>query len=155
MPRWFGESIAFWDHDTLVTWTSNVIPWITHGVFEFSGKLQTVEIFSPRRGPAGELAGIQHEIVLYDSEAFVEPLRLIQVHIRTGNLDEVEPFIYARCIQTIFPIDGRPQPRSPGSTIEYTVPDMYGRPWAQIWEKYFEKDMQRPAGESIFDLQQR
>ena len=152
VPRWFGESIAFWDHDTLITWTSNVIPWITHGVFEFSGRLQAVEIFSPRRGPAGELAGIQHEIVLYDPEAFVEPLRLIQVHIRTGNLDEVEPFIYARCIQTIFPIDGRPQPRNPGSKIEYTVPDMYGRPWAQIWEKYFEKGMQRPGGESIFGV---
>ncbi|HYP80624.1 MAG TPA: hypothetical protein VEQ17_10070, partial [Steroidobacteraceae bacterium] len=40
VPRWFGESIAFWDHDTLITWTSNVIPWITHGVFEFSGRLQ-------------------------------------------------------------------------------------------------------------------
>ena len=114
--------------------------------------MSAVEIFSPRRGPAGELAGIQHEIVLYDPEAFVEPLRLIQVHIRTGNLDEVEPFIYARCIQTIFPIDGRPQPRNPGSKIEYTVPDMYGRPWAQIWEKYFEKGMQRPGGESIFGI---
>ncbi len=85
VPRWFGESVAFWDGDTLVTWTSNVIPWITHGVFEFSGQLQTIEIFSPRRDPNGELAGIEHEIVLYDPEAFVQPLRLIQVHIRTGR----------------------------------------------------------------------
>lgn len=153
VPRWFGESIAFWDGDTLITWTSNVVPWITHGVFEFSGKLQTVEIFTPRRGPAGELAGIQHEIVLYDPEAFVQPLRIVQVHIRTGNLSEVDPFIYARCIQTIFPIDGRASPQSPGATIEYTVPDMYGRPWAQIWEQYFETGMKRPEGESIFEFE--
>ena len=26
VPRWFGESIAFWDGETLVTRTSNVIP---------------------------------------------------------------------------------------------------------------------------------
>jgi hypothetical protein len=152
VPRWFGESVAFWDGDTLVTWTSNVIPWITHGVFEFSGKMQTVEIFSPRRGPGGELAGIEHEIVFYDPEAFVQPLRSIQVHIRTGNLGEVDPFIYARCIQTIFPINGRPSPNSPGTTIQYTVPDIYGRPWAQIWEQHFEKGMKRPASDSIFEF---
>jgi len=152
VPRWFGESIGFWDHDTLITWTSNVVPWITHGVFEFSGKLQTIEIFSPRRAPDGTLAGIEQEIVLYDPEAFVQPLRIIQVHIRTGNLDEVSPFIYARCMQTIFPVEGRPQPVSPGTTIPYTVPDIYGRPWAAIWEKYLEKGMKRPAEGEIFDF---
>jgi hypothetical protein len=152
VPRWFGESIGFWDHDTLITWTSNVVPWITHGVFEFSGKLQTIEIFSPRHAPDGTLAGIEHEIVLYDPEAFVQPLRIIQVHIRTGNLDEVPPFIYARCMQTIFPIEGRPQPVSPGTTIPYTVPDIYGRPWADIWEKYLEQGMKRPAEGEIFDF---
>ena len=152
VPRWFGESVAFWDGDTLVTWTSNVIPWITHGVFEFSRQMQTVEIFSPRRDPAGKLAGIQHEIVFYDPEALAQPLRLIQVHIKTGEIGEVDPFIYARCIETIFPIDGRPKPLSPGATIEYTVPDMYGRPWAQIWERYFEQGMKRPENQSIFDF---
>ena len=153
VPRWFGESVAFWDGDTLITWTSNVIPWITHGVFEHSAQMQTVEIFSPRFGPAGELAGIEHEIVFYDQEALAVPLRLIQVHIKVGDIDEIDPFIYARCIQTIFPINGRPQPLSPGVTIDYTVPDMFGRPWAQIWERYFEEGMERPEGDSIFEFQ--
>ena len=103
------------DGETLITWTSNIVPWITHGVFEHSRQMQTVEIFSPRRNPAGELAGIEHEIVFYDPEALVEPLRLIQVHIKTGDIETVDPYIYARCIQTIYPIEGRPQPlRSPG-----------------------------------------
>lgn len=155
VPRWFGESVAFWDGDALIAWTSNVIPWITHGVFEHSGQMQTVEIFSPRRGPAGELAGIEHEIVFYDKEALAAPLRLIQVHIKVGEIDEIDPFIYARCIQTIFPIEGRPQPLSPGVTIDYTVPDMFGRPWAQIWERYFEEGMERPEGESIFEFAEK
>jgi len=76
----------------------------------------------------------------------------VQVHIRTGSLTEVAPFIYARCIQTYFPVDGRARPLSPGTTIEYTVPDMYGRPWAQIWERYFEKGMQRPGDDSNFEF---
>ena len=39
---------------------------------------------------------------------------------------------------------------SPGTIIQYEVPDMYGRPWAQIWEKYFEQGMQKPQSEDIF-----
>ena len=152
VPRWYGESVAFWDGETLISWTANVVPWITHGVFEFSRQMQTVEIFSPRRDPAGELAGIEHEIVFYDAEALAEPLRLVQVHIKTGKIADVDPFIYGRCIQTIFPVEGRPQPLSPGVTIDYTVPDMFGRPWAQIWERYFEEGMERPEGESIFEF---
>lgn len=152
VPRWFGESVAFWQGETLVTWTSNVIPWITHGVFEHSAQMQTIEIFSPRRDPAGALAGIEHEIIFYDPLALAAPLRLVQVHIKTGELDEVAPFTYSRCIQTFFPIDGRPQPVNIGDVIEYTMPDMYGRPWAQIWERYFEDGMQRPTEESIFDF---
>ena len=152
VPRWFGESVAFWDGDTLITWTSNVVPWITHGVFEFSRQMQTVEIFSPRRDSGGKHGGIEHEIILYDPEALAQPLRLVQVHIKTGELADVDPFIYGRCIQTIFPVDGRPQPLSPGVTIDYTVPDMYGRPWAQIWERYFEQGMERPEDDSIFDF---
>ena len=90
--------------------------------------------------------------MFYDNEALAQPLRLIQVHIKTGELEEVDPFIYARCIQTIFPVDGRPKPLSPGTTIEYTVPDIYGRPWAQIWERYLEDGMQRPADDALFDF---
>jgi hypothetical protein len=33
---------------------------------------------------------------------------------------------------------------SPGQTFEYTLPDIFGRPWAQIWERYHEKGMERP-----------
>ena len=152
VPRWFGESVAFWDGETLVTWTSNVVPWITHGVFEFSRKLQTIEIFTPRRAPDGGLAGLEHEIVFYDPEAFVQPLRLVQVHVKTGAIGEVDPYIYARCMQTIFPVDGRPVPRPPGSVIEYTVPDFYGRPWAEIWEKQFEAGMKPPTQGSMFEF---
>jgi hypothetical protein len=25
--------------------------------------------------------------------------------------------------------------------LEYKVPDIYGRPWAQIWDEYFEQGM--------------
>ena len=117
--------------------------------------MQTVEIFSPRRDSGGKLGGIEHEIILYDPEALAQPLRLTQVHIKTGEIGEVDPFVYSRCIQTIFPVDGRPTPLSPGRTIEYTVPDMYGRPWAQIWERYFEQGMQRPQDESIFDFSRK
>ncbi len=37
--------------------------------------------------------------------------------------------------------------------IQYEVPDMYGRPWAQIWEQYFEQGMEKPEGEDIFSFE--
>ena len=48
VPRWYGESIGFWDEDALITWTSNIQGWTVHGKFEFSSKMQSVEIYSPR-----------------------------------------------------------------------------------------------------------
>jgi hypothetical protein len=29
---------------------------------------------------------------------------------------------------------------------------MYGRPWAHIWEKYWEEGMQKPEDEDIFSF---
>jgi hypothetical protein len=29
---------------------------------------------------------------------------------------------------------------------------MFGRPWAHLWEEYFEKGMKRPEGDDIFDF---
>jgi hypothetical protein len=37
--------------------------------------------------------------------------------------------------------------------IEYEVPDMYGRPWARIWEQYWEAGMEQPQEEDIFNFE--
>jgi hypothetical protein len=29
---------------------------------------------------------------------------------------------------------------------------MYGRPWAQMWEKYNEQNMEKPVNEDLFDF---
>ena len=56
------------------------------------------------------------------------------------------------CVPHIFPIDGVATPVSPGTTFEYEYYDMYGRPWAQIWERYHEDGMKRPEAEDIFSF---
>ncbi len=53
VPRWYGETIGFWDRDVLVTWTSNVQGWKVHGMFEFSSRMQSIEIYTPTRDRAG------------------------------------------------------------------------------------------------------
>ena len=40
VPRWYGETIGFWDGEALITWTSNIQGWKVHGNPEFSNKLQ-------------------------------------------------------------------------------------------------------------------
>ncbi|MGD8809243.1 MAG: hypothetical protein PVG24_06540 [Gammaproteobacteria bacterium] len=155
VPRWFGETIGFWDDDVLVTWTSNVQGWTSHGVFEFSSRMQTIEIYSPIRNDDASLWGLRHESIFYDPEALVEPVRIVRELEKLGDLDEGEPFTYVECVRQIFPVDGLAQSVAPGTVIEnYEVPDMYGRPWAAIWRKYWEAGMQPPVDDTdIFSFE--
>lgn len=152
VPQWFGETIGFWDGEALITWTSNVLGWISHGGFEFSNHLQSIEIYTPRKSASRELIGLKHEIVLYDDEALVEPVRIVHHLDRRGDLNEGEPFDIIECVASIFPVDGQPTPLSPGKTFEYTVPELL-RPWAAIWERYHEEGMERPEKEDIFSFE--
>ena len=86
VPRWYGDTIGFWDGDALITWTSNIQGWKVHGNPEFSGKLQTIEIYTPNRDKAGKFIGLNHEGIFYDPEALVEPIRMIRTLERIERL---------------------------------------------------------------------
>jgi hypothetical protein len=144
VPQWFGDTIGFWDGEALITWTSNIQGWISHGGFEFSSKLQSIEIYTPRKDAAGKLIGLKQEVVLYDEEALAEPVRIVHNLDKRGELNEGDPFQIIECIPQSFPVDGHTTPMTPGQTFEYTLPDIYGRPWAQIWERYHEEGMEQP-----------
>jgi hypothetical protein len=150
VARWYGETIGFWDGDALITWTSNVQGWSAHGAFEFSHQMQTVEIYTPTRDKRGRIAGLNHEAIFYDPEALVQPIRIVRNLDRIGGLDEGNPYEYIQCFQTLYPVNGIATPVNPGTVIEYTVPEMFNRPWARIWEQYFERGMTRPAEEDLF-----
>jgi len=154
VPRWYGETIGFWDEDVLITWTSNIQGWKTHAAPDHSNMLQTIEIYSPNRDDEGNFIGLNHEAIFYDPEALVEPIRIVRNYIKQNEFDDPEatPYVFVECIQTIFPIDGKASPVNPGDVIEYKIPDMYGRPWDQLWKEYFEQDMERPKAEDIFSF---
>ena len=152
VPRWYGETIGFWDKHTLITWTSNIQGWKTHNAFEHSNLLQTIEIYTPNRDADGKFLGLNHEAIFYDPEALVEPVRIIRNYVKSSGFEQGDPYAFVECTQTIFPVDGTATPVSHGQVIQYEIPDMYGRPWARIWEKYWEKDMQKPVEEDIFSF---
>jgi hypothetical protein len=152
VPRWYGETIGFWDGDTLITWTSNIQGWKVHAAFEYSSKMQTIEIYTPTHDVDGNFVGLNHEAIFYDPEALVQPIRIVANMVKQGSFRTETPYVFIECTQTIFPINGRATPVSPGNVIEYEVPNMYDRPWAHIWEEYFEQDMQRPEEEDIFSF---
>jgi hypothetical protein len=150
VPRWYGETVGFWDGDVLITWTSNIQGWATHGAFEHSNKMQTIEIYSPNRDAAGKFLGLTHEAIFYDPEALVEPVRIVRRLEKLHDFDEGEPYAFVECVQTIFPVKGTSTPLSPGAVFEYEVPDIYGRPWAQTWKKYWERGMEGQQQDDIF-----
>jgi len=154
VPRWYGETIGFWDGDSLIAWTSNIQGWTSHGVFEFSNKMQAIEIYRPSRDADGAFLGLQQEAVFYDREALVDPVRIVRTFTKASDFDEGEPYVFSQCLQTIFPIKGRATPVAPPATIEFDVLEMYNRPWAQLWDKYWETDMEKPRRvEDIFNFE--
>jgi hypothetical protein len=152
VPRWYGETIGFWDRDALVTWTSNIQGWKVHGAFEHSNKLQTLEIYTPNRDAGGKFVGLNHEAIFYDPDALTQPVRIVRNYVKLSGLDKGDPYVFIECVPTIYPVKGKATPVAPGQTIEYTIPDMYGRPWARMWEEYSEKGMEKPQSEDIFNF---
>jgi hypothetical protein len=150
ISQWYGETIGFWDEETLVAWTANVQGWwMSHALPEFSSKLEAIEVYT-----RDAERNIHLEITLYDPEAFVAPLRLEALYPYLEGPESDRRYQWKECQQSLWNVDGRLQPLVPGKVIEYRIPDWYDRPWARIWEEYFEKGMQRPEPEEdIFDFE--
>ena len=143
VPQWYGESVGFWDGDTLVAWTANVQGWtITHSMFEFSNSMEVIEVIRPSE--SGD--GVVVEATFYDPEAFVQPLHTVTPWTFTGGLDHPEKrYTFVECqvqSQIFLGPDGRPTQLT-FSDEGYI--DFFGRPWAQNWEKYFEQGWERPS----------
>jgi len=157
VPRWYGETVGFWDKDVLITWTSNIQGWKSHSEFEFSNKMQSVEIYTPIR-ENGKFVGLNHETILYDDDALVEPVRIMRNFRKQNAFTDADeaPYPFIECVQTIFSVNGKNSPLTPGTKVEYEMPDMYGRPWAKIWEQYFEQGMSKPsATEDLFNFDKK
>jgi hypothetical protein len=154
VPRWYGETVGFWDKDALITWTSNIQGWKSHSSFEHSNKAQTIEMYTPIRKD-GKFVGLNHETIFYDEEALAVPVRIVRNFMKINNFtdDDQTPYQFIECVQTIFNVNGHNTPLTPGTKVEYEMPDMYGRPWAKIWEENFEQGMERPDNsEDLFNF---
>ena len=143
VPQWFGETIGFWNGNTLVAWTANVQGWtIAHSMFEFSSSLEIVEVFRP----SADGKTIEVEATFYDPEAFTRPLRAVTPWERQARPDDPETrFTYVECrvgSTIVNGPDGRPTQLT---FIDDGYVDYFGRPWAQNWEKHFEQGWEKPA----------
>ncbi len=147
VPQWYGETVGFWDGTTLVTWTSHVQAWnLSHSMFENSGKMETVETWKPVYDSSGKYVGLDQETIFYDPEAFVQPLRATYRYRRIATLDSpTMRYTYIECLSNIKDINGRATQLT-SDDPDYV--DYYGRPWAQDWEKYFEKGWKNKPNEN-------
>jgi hypothetical protein len=148
VPQWFGETVGFWDGTTLVGWTANIQGWtLTHSMFEFSDKMETVETFKPAYDEAGKFIGLDHEAVFYDPEAFVAPVRATYRFARRATTDDPNRrYTYIECLSNIQNTNGRPAQLT---AADPRFVDYYGRPWAKNWEKYFEQDWEKPEDDAV------
>jgi len=153
VPQWYGETIGFWDGDKLISWTANVQGWtITHGLFEYSDKMETVEITTPVMNN-GAFVGLSVETIFYDPDAFVAPLRSTMRWNRTQKGDSPNlRHTFIECLSNVVDVNGKPTQLAP---TDPRYIDFYGRPWAKNWEKYFEQGWDKPDGDvpkNILDI---
>jgi hypothetical protein len=148
VPQWWGETIGFWDGNTLVTWTARVQGWtLTHSMFEFSDKMETVETWKAAVDADGKFIGLNHEAVFYDPDAFVAPMRATFRFARRATMDDQNRrYTYIECVSNIKNVNGQPKQLTPGDP---DFIDYYGRPWAKNWEKWFEKDWDKPQSDGL------
>jgi len=146
VDQWYGETIGFWDGTTLVTWTANIQSWqLSHAMFESSEKLETIETFKPALDAGGKFIGLDHETIFYDPDVFITPVRASFRFARRATVDDPDRrYNFIECLSNIFNTDGRPNQTT---ATDGRFVDYYGRPWAKNWEKYFEKDWDKPQEE--------
>jgi hypothetical protein len=154
VPQWYGESVGFWDGDTLVIWTANVQPWRMHTMFEHSAKMEAVETFKPHLDANGKFIGLDQEAIWYDPEALVKPVRLVDRLTRVAMPnDPTRRRTHVGCLSNIHNVNGKPVQVQKGDPLYI---DYYGRWWAQNWEQWFEKGWDKPeetaAPKDVLDL---
>lgn len=127
-PKWHGESIGFWDGDTLVVHTDQIKGW-KGGLTEFTDNLETVERY---RRVGDTLEG---EITFYDDEVYVQPVfSKLAYELETNPLPYLRP-LYNTCTDTNGPstkvfMDERGvlNERLPGDSLYWDATDP--RPWS-------------------------
>ena len=143
VPQWYGESVGFWDGDSLVVWTANVQGWtLSHSMFEYSSSLAIVEVFRPNPDDDGLIV----EATFYDPEAFVRPLHTSTAWNRTAGIDGPQRrFTYSECRPQSTIINGPDGRPTQLTFLDEGYVDFFGRPWAQNWVEHFEQGWERPA----------
>ncbi len=143
VPQWYGETVGFWNGDTLIAWTANVQGWkLSHSMPEYSNEFEVIEVFRPN--PDG--SGLIVEATFYDPLAFAQPLHTVTPWTKRFEADDPNnryTFKQCRTQSTIVNgADGRPTQFI--FTDEGYV-DYFGRPWAQNWERHFEQGWEKPT----------
>ena len=142
VPQWYGETVGFWNGNTLVSWTANVQGWtLSHSMFEYSSSMEVIEVFTP----SADGKVITVDATFYDPDAFTRPLHTVTPwEFATGpdDPDARHTFVECRVQSTILNgPDGRPTQLT---FLDEGYIDYFGRPWAQNWEKHFEEGWERP-----------
>ena len=146
VQQWYGETVGFWDGETLVAWTANVQAWTQHTGFEFSNKLEAVETFKPVYDKAHKLIGLENEATFYDPDAFTQPITINDRFLRRATMDDPNArFTFIECLSNVHNVNGHPIQLKKGDP-DYI--DYYGRPWAQVWEQWLEKGWEKPDSET-------
>jgi hypothetical protein len=143
VPQWYGETVGFWNGDSLIAWTASVQGWtLSHSMFEFSNSLEIIEVIRPDENGDGLVV----EATFYDPEAFQQPLHIVTPWVAQARISDPEMrFTFVECqvmSRIVNDAEGRPTQLT---FLDDGYIDFFGRPWAQNWVEHFEQGWEQSA----------
>src|SRR5207244_2636173 len=85
-------------------WTSNIQGWNQHSGFEWSNKLEAIEILTPARDASGKFLGIDWETVFYDPEVLVQPIRNLWHRNYQQSWSNAARLTWTECTRPLYPM---------------------------------------------------
>ena len=133
-PKWHGESIGFWDGDSLIIHTNQVKGWFG-GISEFSDQLESVERYTR----VGDV--IEGEITVYDPEVYTRPMHnTVRFTLDPETMIALNRMLLNSCTDTNGPSNkvhmderGLNNERLPGDPEYFNAADP--RPWVTYLEE--------------------
>ena len=142
VPQWYGETVGFWDDETLIAWTANVQGWT---ITPFDDRVQQLARGHRDHPPREDGEGLVVEADVLRPRSVRAAVAHRDAVDRTGGIDDPDrryKFVECRVENGIvLGPDGRPSQLTP---FDEGYIDFFGRPWAQNWEKFFEQGWEHP-----------
>ena len=128
VPQWYGETVGFWDGDTLDLLDRQCTGLDAAHAVRVLGQDGDGRDLQPLYDADHHFVGIQHEAIWYDPDSLVQPVRVRDRFLRRAEAGDANArFTFIECLSNIRNVKGRPVQLTKAIRISSTTTAGLGR----------------------------